>query len=186
MPHIDVVVKAGGGMLADSAAFGRALSAIEAAARRARVVVVPGGGPFADAVRETDRRTGLSPDAAHWAAILAMDQYAWLLADKLPRAVVVDTPNAAADALDDGRIPVLAVFQWMKAADPLPHSWDVTSDSIAAWIAGELRARRLVLVKPPGVSSSDAVDRFFAATVPPRVEVRIVAADQITAADLLT
>ena len=173
-------------MLADPAAFGRALSAIEAAAQRARIVVVPGGGPFADAVREIDRRAGLSPDAAHRAAILAMDQYAWLIADKLPHAVVVDTANAAADALDDGRIPVLAVSQWMKAADPLPHSWDVTSDSIAAWIAGELRATRLVLVKPPGVGGSNVVDRFFAATVPSHVHVTIVAADQITTADLLT
>lgn len=186
MPHIDVVVKVGGGMLADADAFGRALSTIDSAARSTRLVVVPGGGPFADAVRAMDRRVDLSPDAAHWAAVLAMDQYAWLIADKLPRAVVVGTPNAAADALDDGRIPVLAVSQWLKAADPLPHSWDVTSDSIAAWVAGELGARRLVLIKPAGIGGQDAVDRFFVATVPPHMDVRIVAADHITAADLLT
>jgi aspartokinase-like uncharacterized kinase len=186
MPRVDVVVKVGGGMLADSAAFGRALAAIGAAAQRARIVVVPGGGPFADTVRDVDRRVGLSPDAAHWAAALAMDQYAWVIADKLPASSVVDTANAAADALDEGRVPVLAVSRWLQAADPLPHSWDVTSDSIAAWLAGELGAARVLLIKPPGAAGQDVVDPFFAAAVPPRVHVTIVAADQITAEHLLT
>ena len=49
------------------------------------------------------------------------------------------------------QIPILAPSRWLRQADPLPHSWDVTSDSIAAWVAGEVGARRLILVKPPGV-----------------------------------
>ena len=46
-----------------------------------------------------------------------------------------------------GRVPVLAPSAWLRAADPLPHSWDVTSDSIAAWIAGQAGALRLGIAR---------------------------------------
>ena len=64
-------------------------------------------------------------------------------------------------ALDAGRVPVLAPSQWLREADPLPHSWDVTSDSIAAWVAGAVGARELVLVKPAGAAGADTVDPYF-------------------------
>ena len=56
-----------------------------------------------------------------------------------------------------GRVPVIAPYRWLREADPLPHSWDVTSDSIAAWLASALGAARLVLVKPPGATGDDAL-----------------------------
>ena len=43
---------------------------------------------------------------------------------------------------------VLAPSRWMRAADVLPHDWDATSDSVAAFVAGALDAERLVLIKP--------------------------------------
>ena len=55
-----------------------------AAGARQRIVVVPGGGPFADQVRRFDSTHALSPTAAHWMAVLGMDQYAFALADKTP------------------------------------------------------------------------------------------------------
>jgi aspartokinase-like uncharacterized kinase len=65
-------------------------------------------------------------------------------------------------ALASRRIPVLAPYAWLRRADPLPHSWEVTSDSIAAWIARAIGASRLVLVKPPGAESRpDIVDGYF-------------------------
>ena len=57
-----------------------------------------------------------------------------------------------------GEVAVLAPSRWMRAADPLPHTWDVTSDSVAAYVAVALDARRLVLVKPAEVGA-DGVDR---------------------------
>jgi aspartokinase-like uncharacterized kinase len=114
-----------------------------AAARRHRIVVVPGGGRFADAVRLADRRFRLGDSAAHWMAILAMDQYGHLLADLAPEARLVRSRRELAP----GRLNVLAPSVWLRRADPLPHSWAVTSDSIAAWFARTLRVRRLLLVK---------------------------------------
>ena len=64
-----------------------------AAAPGARIVLVPGGGPFADAVRDADRTLGLGSDTAHWMAILAMDQYAHLLRARIPRAIVIENPG---------------------------------------------------------------------------------------------
>ena len=111
--------------------------------------MVPGGGPFADAVREFDRSLGLSPDAAHWMAILAMDQYAHVLADRIPGAVLHGgARGGGGERLQSGRVVVLAPSRWMRSADVLPHSWDVTSDSVAAFVAGALDAARLILIKP--------------------------------------
>ena len=42
----------------------------------------------------------------------------------------------------------------MRSADALPHSWEVTSDSIAAFVAGALDAGRLVLIKPAAERST--------------------------------
>ena len=178
----EVVIKLGGSLLAHVEQLDLVLDAIAVAARSRRLLVVGGGGPFADVVRDIDRRIGLSNDAAHWMAILAMDQYAHLLASRLARGGIVTTARDAARVLDANGIPVLAPSQWLSAADPLPHSWDVTGDSIAAWVAGRVRARELVLVKAPGAAAEDVVDRYFATVVPAQLVPLIVPADRAAAA----
>jgi aspartokinase-like uncharacterized kinase len=178
-PLIDVVVKLGGSVLASVEAADAVLEALRAAAQSCRLLVVPGGGPFADVVRDIDRRFGLSDDAAHWMAVLAMDQHAHLLAGRLADAEMVAEPGEIASVIDAHKIPVLAPSRWLRAADPLPHCWDVTSDSIAAWVAGEVGARRLVLIKPRGVHASRApVDPYFVRALPAGVSSVIVPVDQ--------
>ena len=137
-----------GGSLAGDPGLPRLLEALgELAAAGHRLVVVPGGGPFADAVRAACAAHDPGPSAAHWMAILAMDQYAHLLAARTPGAALVAGPAEVAGVLAAGRPAVLAPYAWLRAADPLPHSWDVTSDSIAAWVAARLGAPRVVLLK---------------------------------------
>jgi 5-(aminomethyl)-3-furanmethanol phosphate kinase len=140
------VVKVGGGLAREAGDDAlRALCAqIARAGARHPLLVVPGGGPFADAVRAYDRRVSLRPQTAHWMAILAMDQFGWALADLIPGA-------ARCADLDAGRgagVTVLLPAALLMERDPLPGSWDVTADSIAAWVAGAAGAGRLVLVKP--------------------------------------
>lgn len=161
-----VVVKLGGSLAAIPGALEAASSAVVDLARRHRVVVVPGGGAFADAVREMDRRLGLSDDAAHWMAILAMDQYGHLLAGRIERAVLVEEPGGIGAAVGAGRVAVLAPYRWMRSADVLPHTWEATSDSVAAFIAGALDAAHLVLVKPVDGEPQDVVDGCFMSVVP--------------------
>jgi 5-(aminomethyl)-3-furanmethanol phosphate kinase len=139
------VVKVGGGLGREAGAGAlRALCAqiAEAGARHA-LLVVPGGAGFADAVRAQDRRLGLRPQTAHWMAILAMDQFGWALSDLIPGAArCVDL-----GAVGDRGVSVLLPARLLAERDPLPESWAVTSDSIAAWVAGAAGAERLVLVK---------------------------------------
>jgi aspartokinase-like uncharacterized kinase len=92
-------------------------------------------------------------------AMLGMEQYAHVLAERIG-APLVEEPGAIAAALDGSGVAVLAPYRWMRAADVLPHSWDATSDSVAAFVAGALDAERLILVKPadgtPGRPLTDA------------------------------
>jgi aspartokinase-like uncharacterized kinase len=162
-----IVVKVGGGLTAVPGALDAVGAALAAAGRRRRIVVVPGGGPFADAVRDFERRERLSSDAAHWMAILGMDQYAQVLTERIGGAVLVDEPGAIGTAIGTAGVAVLAPYRWMRAADVLPHSWGATSDSVAAFVAGALDAERLVLVKPvDGSPGSEMVDPCFAAVLP--------------------
>jgi len=92
----------------------------------------------------------------------------------------VEGETEIAAALTAGRIPVLAPFRWLKTADPLPHSWEVTSDSIAAWLTGALGARRLVLVKPASRQpASQLVDAHFVRALPAGVEHLILTDDDL-------
>jgi aspartokinase-like uncharacterized kinase len=137
------VVKVGGGLgrgAGDDAlrALCRVLGQL---GERHPLLVVPGGGGFADAAREADRRFGLRAATSHRMAILGMEQFGWLLSDLIPGA----ERCAALTPAGVGRPTVL-----LPAAlplDALPASWEVTSDSIAAWVAGQVGAGRLVLVK---------------------------------------
>jgi aspartokinase-like uncharacterized kinase len=176
---IDLVVKVGGSLLELEGALLRLCAVL--GATRERVLVVPGGGRFADAVRACDHAHGLDPTAAHWMAVLAMDQYAHLLASLVPGAALISHPREIAPTLASGRTPVLAPYQWLREADPLPHSWSVTSDSIAAWITGVLGAPRLVLVKPVSGTLLEMTDAHFATALPPGVLGRVSTVDEIEA-----
>ncbi len=177
---IDAAVKVGGALLYDRDALARTLTALELLARSRSILVIPGGGPFADAVRAADAQHSLTDDAAHWMAILAMDQLALLLASKMQNAELVHRRGEIARALARRKIPVLAPFRWLREADPLPHSWDVTSDSIAAWVATEVGARQLILIKPDAHDALTALDHDFDRTRAPSLRYSILTPAMLT------
>ena len=109
------------------------------------LLVVPGGAGFTDAVRDHDRRFGLRATISHRMAILGMEQFGWLLSDLIPGAAPCADLARAGGLAGAGRAVVLLPAG--LPLDGLPESWEVTSDSIAAWVAGQAGAERLVLVK---------------------------------------
>lgn len=138
------VVKLGGSLLTGGYLRGW----IEVLARSGRaLVVVPGGGAFAEQVRAAQERWHLDDYTAHRMAILAMEQMAHLLCGLEPRlGRLVDTTGwGSGDPPPAAQVwfPVASMF----ADDSVPRSWDVTSDSLAAILAGRLGADGLVLVK---------------------------------------
>ncbi len=119
---------------------------LDGASKTWKMALVPGGGPFADEIRLQDKRLRLSAEASHRMAILAMDQYGLLLCDLLENAAPSTTLRMAINFARRKRLPVILPSRFLSRPSSLRASWDVTSDSIAAYLAGRLRARRLILI----------------------------------------
>ena len=116
------------------------------AAEAGAVVIVPGGGPFADAVRSAQASMGYDDSAAHAMALMAMAQFGRALMSLNPALRIVASRSAILRALKDRKVPVWSPETMARAA-ALPETWALTSDSLAAWLAGALGAGHLVLVK---------------------------------------
>ncbi len=133
-----------GGSLWRSPRLGRWIAALRA--WPGPLTIVPGGGPFADAVRAAQAPMRFSNRAAHEMALLAMEQYGLALCDLFPRLAFAASPGEAAALHAKGLTPV-----WRPRASTLeaglPASWDLTSDSLAAWYAQQCGAQDLLLIK---------------------------------------
>lgn len=114
---------------------------------KGRVVVVPGGGPFANAVRIAQNQTGFDDVTAHRMALLAMEQSAHMLANLNANFIPAKSPAVMEAVLKKNHIPVWLPAEMALAADDIPASWDMTSDSLAAWFATNIGATNLLLVK---------------------------------------
>jgi aspartokinase-like uncharacterized kinase len=155
------VIKVGGSLLDWPELPGRLTEFLNG--RRARMpaeraVLIAGGGPAADLIRLLDQVHGLGDRTAHVLALHALDLTAIMLAAILPRSSPVDRIEALSTAWDAGDIPILVPRSILSAIDrsgsgfnPLPESWDVTSDTIAARIAAYLEAESLILLKSASV-----------------------------------
>lgn len=135
------VIKLGGSLL-ETEALTECLQAIQR--RDGKIALVTGGGMFAEQVRIQQKRWQFDERAAHRMALLAMQQMALLCQSLLPEASLFYS------VADFAR--VLRIGIWMPQvdeldADQIPATWEVTSDSLAAWLAGHLRADVLDLVK---------------------------------------
>jgi 5-(aminomethyl)-3-furanmethanol phosphate kinase len=143
-----LVVKIGGGLLRARGLDGlrQACSEAREIASRRPVLVVPGGGPFADTVRAVDVAVGLADDVAHELALGAMDQLGVLVQRLLPAAESLDA------LLAPRALAVLLSVPAFRNHPEVPASWAVTSDSLAVLAARAIGAREAVLLKDvPGV-----------------------------------
>jgi aspartokinase-like uncharacterized kinase len=136
-----------------------------------RPLLVAGGGEAANIVRRWDARYHLGPERAHWLALWSMKLNEALLRDLLVTTRIVSNRRAADVAWESGELPIICAHDFLRAepvensenlqnipaagCDDLPHTWDVTSDSIAAWIACRWPADRLVLLKSCSLPSED-------------------------------
>lgn len=112
-----------------------------------RVVIVPGGGPFADAVRAVQARWGFPDADAHFMALQAMDQYGRMLVAIEPRLAPAPDVAQMRTLLERGRAVLCPAVGAFAGDGSIVPGWNVTSDSLAARLAGRLGAAGLALVK---------------------------------------
>jgi 5-(aminomethyl)-3-furanmethanol phosphate kinase len=111
------------------------------------IIIVPGGGIFADAVRDAQKLTKVSDACAHKLAVMAMDQFGLVLANINPLLATAKTECEIDERTWQHRAIVWLPSHMVLQDDTIPQSWDVTSDSLAAWLATKLKAKQLILVK---------------------------------------
>jgi aspartokinase-like uncharacterized kinase len=143
---MEAVIKIGGSLAEDPVSLKTLCQELSILAKTHRFLIIPGGGKFADIVREFDQIFSLLNTIAHKMAILAMDQFGLLLSNITPNSYVCYTLEKAKKLSSTGIVPILLPSRLMFHKDPLEHSWDVTSDSIAAYIADILHVKKLILV----------------------------------------
>lgn len=150
-----------GGSLAESAALRTWLDVL--AGGEDTVVIVPGGGPFADQVRIMQRHWAFDDATAHRLALLAMEQYGLMLTALHPALRPASTRAEIARIRRDALVPVWMPTRMALGRLEIPESWDITSDSLAAWLAGMLKAARVVLIKsveaPENITAADLAER---------------------------
>jgi len=150
-----LIVKIGGSLF-DWPGLGSKLARWLEAQHTSDLRIVPGGGPFAEIIRHSDAIHRLGDESAHWLAIRAMALAGEFLGRLCP-AIREHLIDPVTFCRDDERRP-----------GALPHTWDVTSDSIAARVA-EVLGGDVILLKsaepPPGDVAAWAAagygDRYF-------------------------
>lgn len=141
-----IVIKLGGS-LCHSDVLIDCLNAVEKNYRGRAVVIVPGGGAFADQVRLAQQRWSFDDNTAHRMAVLAMQQTALMFQGLKPGWVIADTVAAIQDRAGEKNIVVWSpdIVELDEAG--VPASWDISSDSLAAWLAKTVSAAELILIK---------------------------------------
>ena len=138
--HRPLVIKVGGSLFSQAEEVIRVIRTLTPDA-----LLLPGGGLFADTIRMLE--IGETP--AHWMAIAAMEQYGWYLSGF--GMETTDIPHFSK------KPRIFLPYRYLKECDPLPHSWEITSDTISAWLADHLDADLIVL---------KSIDHIRAGTLP--------------------
>ena len=118
-------------------------------------VIILGGGEFANLIRKYDAEQEFSQEVNHWTAIDCMDIMAKLVDDKVESAKLAFTVDEIEEIFNEGFTPIFIVSQFLKTEDPFECSWDVTSDSIAAYVAHLLNAKLLIVTNVNGIYTQE-------------------------------
>lgn len=163
---MEAVIKIGGSLAEETIQFRKLCNKINGLSKKHEILIVPGGGRFADSVREFDRRFCISSEVSHQMAILAMDQFGMLLSDLIPDACVSYSLKTVTNTAANQMPSILLPSHLMFKVESLEKSWDVTSDTIAAYVAKEVKAKKLIIATDvDGVFTSnpkkDATAKFI-------------------------
>ncbi|MGZ8174220.1 MAG: amino acid kinase family protein [Methylobacter sp.] len=148
-----IIIKLGGS-LSRSDTLVNCLNAVEKNYQGRAVVIVPGGGAFADQVRLAQQHWQFDDTTAHHMALLAMQQMALMFKGLKPDFAIADTVAAIHDQLNRKKTVIWSpdIIELDNAG--IEASWDITSDSLAAWLAKTLSATELILIKSAAIDTN--------------------------------
>ena len=148
-----IVIKLGGS-LSRSDSLINCLNAVEKNYQGRDVVIVPGGGAFADQVRLAQQHWQFDDSTAHHMAILAMQQMALMFKGLKPDFTIVHTVEAVQESLNRQKTVIWSpdIIELDNAG--IRASWDITSDSLAAWLAKTVSATELILIKSAAIDAN--------------------------------
>ncbi|WP_421078419.1 [5-(aminomethyl)furan-3-yl]methyl phosphate kinase [Methanothermococcus sp. Ax23] len=109
-----------------------------------KIIVVPGGGAFANVVRDLNEKGGLNNRSSHKLATMSMD-LTGIYFSEISGIKTADNLYDAKKLLEEENIVILLPSKIVLSTDELPHSWDITSDSIAAYIARLLNLNNIII-----------------------------------------
>ena len=138
-----------------------------------QVVIVPGGGVFAEQVRLTQQQWQYDDQTAHYMAILAMQQMALLLQSLCAGLVIVNNVAMIRASMQQHTV-IWSPLSSELDATGIPASWDITSDTLAAWLAVQLSIEHVMLVKSAEFSADSTIAQLSASGVIDKAFARFV------------
>ena len=117
--------------------------------------IILGGGGFANLIRKYDSEQNFSDEANHWTAIDCMDIIAKLVNDKVKSTKLAYSIEEVNEISNEGFTPIFVVSKFLRDEDPFECSWDVTSDSIAAYVAHLLNANLFIVTNVNGIYTQE-------------------------------
>jgi len=149
------VIKLGGSLMSDVESLMQCLNTIEQKLKD-RVVIVPGGGLFADQVRVAQKQWQFDDEIAHEMAILAIQQMALLFKSIKPSFLISNTVSIT----PNNKVIIWSPDIQLLNQNAIKASWDITSDSLAAWLANQIQANELILVKSAEISANMTINQM--------------------------
>lgn len=158
-----------GGSLYNTPELKKWLDLLAKSAQHHKIIIVPGGGPFADTIRNAQQQLHFNDASAHHMALLAMAQYGILLNSLVSQSNLFYYPAQAITNNEVG-LSIWIPTEQLLTVEAIPHQWDVTSDSLALWLAQQVNADQLCLIKRVRarscsireLSESSIIDKAFA------------------------
>jgi 5-(aminomethyl)-3-furanmethanol phosphate kinase len=156
-----IVIKLGGS-LAHSKALINCLNKIQQRYQGRAVIIVPGGGAFADQVRLAQQQWRFDEVIAHHMAILAMQQMALMFKGLVPHWSIASSLSELQQDSHSNKTLIWSPNSAELDQSGVPATWDISSDSLAAWLAKQVSATELILVKSAVIDPLASLEQLAA------------------------
>ncbi|TFF97468.1 MAG: hypothetical protein EU541_08195 [Promethearchaeota archaeon] len=148
------LIKLGGSILEDQGAISSTIGQLNFLLRNRifkNIIIITGGGSYANFIRYIDTKLDLEDDLAHWEAIISMDKNAEDLHQKFPSTLLCENLSDLYNLIDKkstkSNLIIFKPFNYLYESDILPHSWMITSDSIALHFSYKFQLEKCFLIK---------------------------------------